>query len=97
MCESLSLWQGRIVNCLGADELNDRLAIIFKKVLAEVNGCVDRNEAIDTKKIRKSVWSVVVDQTDEPVFIDWCEKQIPLLNVSKQTAKALHPACGQAP
>ena len=78
---------GRIVNCLGADELNDRLAIIFKKVLAEVNGCVERNESIDTKKIRKSVWSVVVDQTDEPVFIDWCEKQIPLLNVSKQTAK----------
>ena len=76
---------GRVVNCMGADELNDRLAIIFRKVMAEVNDAVEHNAPIDTAKIRKKVWAVVVKQTNEPVFLQWCEKQIPLLDVNQAT------------
>lgn len=76
---------GRVVNCMGADELNDRLAIIFRKVMAEVNEAVEHNAPIDTAKIRKKVWAVVVKQTNEPVFLQWCEKQIPLLDVNQAT------------
>ena len=76
---------GRVVNCMGADELNDRLAIIFRKVMAEVNEAVEHNAPIDTAKIRKKVWAVVVKQTNEPVFLQWCEKQIPLLDVNRAT------------
>lgn len=78
---------GRIMNCMGADELNDRLAIIFRKVMAEVNDAVEHNAPIDTAKIRKKVWGIVVKMNNEPVFIQWCEKQIPLLNVSKDTKR----------
>ena len=78
---------GRIMNCMGADELNDRLAIIFRKVMAEVNDAVEHNAPIDTAKIRKKVWGIVVQMNNEPVFVQWCEKQIPLLNVSKDTKR----------
>ena len=82
---------GQIVNCPGADELNRRLAIIYSKVLACVNTRVENNIAINTEEIRNEVWQTVEDQSDAPVFIDWCEKQIPLLGITKGTAKHYHP------
>ena len=36
-CHKSEFVAGRIVNCAGADALNDRLAIIYNKVLACVN------------------------------------------------------------
>lgn len=82
---------GQIVNCPGADELNRRLAIIYSKVLACVNTRVENNIAINTEEIRNEVWRTVEDQSDAPVFIDWCEKQIPLLGVTDGTSKHYNP------
>lgn len=82
---------GQIVNCPGADELNRRLAIIYSKVLACVNTRVENNIAINTEEIRNEVWRTVEDQSDAPVFIDWCEKQIPLLGITEGTAKHYDP------
>jgi integrase len=82
---------GRIVNCMGADALNDRLEIIYKKVLACANACVRDERAVNTEEIRHKVWQVVESQSDEPTFITWIEKQIPLLGVSDGTAKHYHP------
>ena len=82
---------GRIVNCMGVDDLNKRLEIIYKKVLACVNACVENNVAINTDEIRKKVWQTVESQSDDPTFINWCEKQIPLLGVSEGTTKHYNP------
>lgn len=82
---------GQIVNCPGADELNRRLAIIYSKVLACVNTRVENNIAINTEEIRNEVWRTIEDQSDAPVFIDWCEKQIPLLGITEGTAKHYDP------
>lgn len=82
---------GQIVNCPGADELNRRLAIIYSKVLACVNTRVENNIVINTEEIRNEVWRTVEDQSDAPVFIDWCEKQIPLLGITEGTAKHYDP------
>ncbi len=82
---------GQIINCHGAKEMNERLGIIYSKVLACVNARVDSNQEINTDEIRKEVWRVVESQSDEPVFIDWCDKQIPLLGISDGTAKHYDP------
>lgn len=82
---------GQIVNCPGADELNRRLAIIYSKVLACVNTRVENNIAINTEEIRNEIWRTIEDQSDAPVFIDWCEKQIPLLGITEGTAKHYDP------
>lgn len=78
---------GRIVNCMGANALNDRLAIIYDKVIACVNACVRDEHAVNTEEIRKQVWHVVESQSEEPTFIDWIEKQIPLLKIKAGTRK----------
>ena len=82
---------GQIVNCHGAKELNERLGIIYKKVLACVNACVEDGKEINTEEIRKKVWQLVESQSDEPTFINWIERQIPLLGVSEGTTKHYEP------
>lgn len=82
---------GRIVNCMGARELNDRLAIIFSKVLEQVNACVENNQAINTNDIRNNVWQVAEAQSDQPTLINWIEEQIPLLNIKEGTRKHYYP------
>lgn len=82
---------GRIVNCPGANELNRRLSIVYEKVLAHINACVENNVPIDTDFIRKDTWKVVEANSDEPVFIKWLEEQIPMLPISEGTRKHYYP------
>ena len=78
---------GQIVNCPCAKELNDRVAVIYKKVLASVNSCVENHVKIDTESIRNEVWSTVESQSDGATFLDWVEQQIPLLNLKEGTRR----------
>ena len=82
---------GQIVNCPGAKELNDRLVILYKKVLAHVNAYVDAGVPINTEDVRQKVWQVVDLHSDKSIFIQWCEKQIPLLGVTDGTEKHYNP------
>ena len=82
---------GQIINCPGAKELNERVAIIVSKVLAQVNACVDNNVEINTSDIRNKVWQVVESQSDDPTLINWIEQQIPLLNIKEGTRKHYYP------
>lgn len=90
-CHKSELVAGRIVNCPGADELNKRIGIIYAKVLAMVNACLDAGVPINTKDIREKVWQVVESQSDQPTLINWIEKQIPLLNIKEGTKKHYYP------
>lgn len=82
---------GQVVNCPGAKQLNERIAIIYSKVLAYVNTCVENNVNINIEDIRHEVWRLVDIQSDCPTFIEWVDKQIPMLNLSKGTAKHYLP------
>lgn len=74
---------GQIIDCPGAKELNDRLAIIYSKVLACVNAC----DHINIEAIRSEVFNIVESHSDEPTFIEWVEQQIPLLNLTPGTLR----------
>ena len=82
---------GQVVNCPGAKELNERIALIYSKVLAHVNAYVDAGVPINTEDIRQKVWQVVELHSDKSIFIEWCEKQIPLLGVADGTEKHYNP------
>ena len=82
---------GQVVNCPGAKQLNERIAIIYSKVLSYVNTCVENNIGINIEDIRHEVWRLVDVQSDRPTFIEWVDKQIPMLNLSKGTAKHYLP------
>ena len=86
-CHKSEFVAGQIINCHGAKELNERLAIIYSKVLACVNACVENGKEIDTTEIREQVWMIVESQSGDPTFIEWVEKQIPLLNLTPGTLR----------
>lgn len=81
----------RVVNRQDADTLNERLAIIFEKVSRHANECVKQCKTFDVESVKQMVWQQVEMSKDEPTFIQWCEKQIPLLGVSEGTTKHYNP------
>ena len=90
-CHRSEFVAGQVVNCPGANEFNKRVSIIYTKVLAQVNACVDAGEPINTDDIRQKVWQTVEAHSDEPTLINWIEAQIPLLNVKDGTEKHYFP------
>lgn len=89
-CRRSEFVAGQIVNCPGARQLNDRLAIIYSKVLACVNACIGSGSQIDTEGIRKMVWQTSESLNDEPTLITWIEQQVPMLNLADGTKKHYH-------
>ena len=89
-CRRSEFVAGQIVNCPGARQLNDRLAIICSKVLACVNACIESGSQIDTEGIRKMVWQTSESVNDEPTLITWIEQQVPMLNLADGTKKHYH-------
>lgn len=90
-CYKSELVAGQLLDCPGKDELNRKIGIIYNKVLALVNACVDAGEPINTEEIRRQVWQAVEAQSDEPVFMDWLAEQVPMLGVSEGTRKHYDP------
>ncbi len=90
-CYKNELVAGQLLDCPGKDELNRKIGIIYNKVLALVNACVDAGEPINTEEIRRQVWQTVEAQSDEPVFMDWLAEQVPELGVSEGTRKHYDP------
>lgn len=81
---------GQIINCPGADELNKRVGIIYSKVLACVNEAIESGAEINTEEIRKKVWKLVEQYSDEPAFLNWIEEQIPKINIKPGSKKHYH-------
>ena len=78
---------GRIVNCLGAKALNDRLSIIYERTISLVNDSIRENRPIDFDRIKNEVWQLSEKLSDETTMIDWMEKQIELLNIGEGTRR----------
>ena len=78
---------GQIVNCSEAKELNDRLSIIYRKVLAAVNEYLENDAPIDMKCIKAQVWKTVECLSGEATLLDWIHEQIPKLNIKEGTRK----------
>lgn len=89
-CRKSEFVAGQVVNCPGARELNDRLAIIYSKVFACVNTCIENGTQIDTEGIRKMVWQASESVNGEPTLITWIEQQLPMLNLADGTKKHYH-------
>lgn len=81
----------RIVNRPDAKMLNDRLAIIYEKVCQYVNESVKQGVKLETESVKHAVWEIVESMSSDPSFIDWIEKQIPLLGVTEGTIKHYRP------
>lgn len=77
---------GVVVDRVDCVELNERLAIIMRKVEQEINACIIEDKEINVAEIRQKVLRVREDQTEAPV-LDWIEEQVRMLPVDDGTRK----------
>lgn len=82
---------GRIVNCAGADKLNERVAVVYDKVMSLVNDSIRQGEPIDAEYVRRQVWQTAEKVADGDTLLRWIHEQIPLLDVSEGTRKHYYP------
>ena len=78
---------GRVVNRMDANVLNDRLAIIYKKVGDEVNAATSEGRNINAEEIRKRVFAVKEEYSGKDTLLEWIAEQIPMLNIEEGTRK----------
>lgn len=78
---------GSIVNRPDAEELNERLAILVKKTNRELNLILDGERSFDFAELRERVFSGAKTKSKKRDFIEWCYKQIPMLNITDGTRK----------
>ena len=70
-----------------ADLLNERLTTIVRLVEKEVNLCLDERRPIDVVAIRRKVWDVTAEDSDEPTLIKWIKNMASTANISSTTKK----------
>jgi len=80
---------GRVVNCPGADKLNERIAIIYNKVMEAVNSSIASNKSINIEDLRRKVWEA--SDHDDDALLFWIHEQIPLLDIKEGTRKHYYP------
>lgn len=76
---------GRVVNCPGADGLNERIAAIYEKVMMLVKESISNGTAIDTEMVKRRVWETRELTGAGDTLLTWIDQQIPLLAVSEGT------------
>lgn len=84
-----------VVNRLDAQEMNERLVIMLRRVEQEINVCLEKGFPIDVADIRHKVTSAVGSSTGSTDFIDWCEGQIEKLIVVEGTKKHYRTLCSR--
>ena len=78
---------GMIVNRSDAPILNERLAAIWEIVNREANDAIKNGDAINLDAIKEKVWGVKDAATEDPLFLEWVEKQIDILNIAPGTRR----------
>ena len=80
---------GRVVNRADADELNERLEIMLRRVDDIVNESLDKGQEIDVAEVRRRVWSPDARKkvNDGESMLDWMENEIEHLGVASGTKK----------
>lgn len=80
---------GRIVNRQDCEELNDRVAIMLRRVNEAVNDCLENEQELNVDEVRRRVRSPDNRRKlkDAENIIAWMGSQIPMLDVQKGTAR----------
>ena len=61
--------------------------MIYERVYASANDCIRTGRPISTEAIKRDVWGVNEAMSDDPLFLEWMEKQIEVLTVAYGTKK----------
>lgn len=77
---------GAVVNRADSAELNERLAVVARKVEAEINVCMKDGTPIDVADIRRKA-NMVREEMDAEPFLDWVDEQREKMPLKEGTLK----------
>lgn len=77
-------WAGAVVVRPDADELNNRLGIIVKRVNEKVNEFIEKRQPIDVDAIKRHIYDGTKFDAGGSM-LEWMKKQVPMLQVSEKT------------
>ena len=77
---------GAVCNRMDAQAINERVRVIYNKVMKELNAYLERGEQPDMEQIKKQVWELANRQRDTSL-LEWIGDQLPLLNLADGTLK----------
>ena len=77
-------WAGAVVVRPDADELNNRLGIIVKRVNEKMNEFIEKRQPIDVDAIKRYIYDGTKSDTGGSM-LEWMKKQVPMLQVSERT------------
>ena len=77
-------WAGAVVSRPDADELNNRLGIIVKRVNEKMNEFIEKRQPIDMDAIKRHIYDGTKTDTGGSM-LEWMKKQVPMLQVSEKT------------
>ena len=77
-------WAGAVVSRPDADELNNRLGIIVKRVNEKMNEFIEKRQPINVEVIKQYIYDGTKSDTGGSM-IEWMKKQVPMLQVSEKT------------
>jgi integrase len=80
-------WAGSVIRRADADALNNRLAIIVRRVSEKVNEFIEKQQPLDMNAVKSYIYSGSSAAVDNNGLLTWIEKEIPMLNVSEKTRK----------
>lgn len=80
---------GDVINRSDSKELNERLTILHRKVIEEVNKCLADGAALDMREIRRRVWNVKNESEGHGKhgMYEWMEEQVEMLRHKEGTMK----------
>lgn len=85
---SPSQWMcGAVVNRIDADELNERICIILKKINAYVNDCMRNGDGFDIDRLRADIKGSIGRKNCCRDFLDWCNTEINEMQLADGTRK----------
>ena len=77
-------WAGAVVVRPDADELNNRLGIIVKRVNEKMNEFIEKRQTIDVNAIKRYIYDGTKSDNGGSM-LEWMKKQVPMLQVSEDT------------
>lgn len=78
---------GGVCNRPDADELNERIRIIYAKVVDITNELIAQGSAFNIADVRRRVWNVTANMSSDNALIDWIEAQINHMPLAEGTLK----------
>lgn len=78
---------GAVSNRDDADQLNERVRVIYNYVLEHTNELLKTGKPFSVAALRRKIWGVIEVGTSDSAMLEWMEKQVSTIRLAEGTLK----------